>query len=90
MHLDLTKERFTLHQKARYLVKKSVKKISSKIRIIFSSISELLDLTDQQNNPVVLGHGAEGTNVVKNFFHLLFVGHQINIEKSRLGKLLIV
>ena len=34
--------------------------------MIFSSISELLDWTDQVSNPGVLRHGAEGTNVGEN------------------------
>ena len=77
VHLDLTNERFTLHQKAKDLVKskKFVKyvyvDVNWKIKVkfknnkesFFSSISELLDLNDQENNPDVLGHGAEGTNV---------------------------
>ena len=32
----------------------------------FSSVSELLDLNDQENNPDVLGYGSEGTNVGRN------------------------
>ena len=80
VHLDLTKERFTLYQKARDLVKskKFVKyvyadvncqlkvKFENNKKSFFSSISELVDLTDEQNNPGVLGHGAEGTNVGEN------------------------
>ena len=80
VHLDLTKERFTLYQKTRDLVKskKFVKyvyvdvncRVKVKFEInkesFFSSISELLDLIDQQNNPGVLGHGAEETNVGEN------------------------
>ena len=80
VHLDLTKERFTLYQKARDLVKskKFVKyvdvdvncqlkvKFENNKESFFSSVSELLDLTNKQNNPGVLGHGAEGTNVGEN------------------------
>ena len=80
MHLDLTKERFTLYQKARDLVKskKFVKyvyvdvncplkvKFENNKESFFSSISELFDLTDQESNPNVLGHGVEGTNVGEN------------------------
>ena len=80
MHLDLIKERFTLYQKARDLVKskKFVKyvyvdvncrlkvKFENNKESFFLSISKLLGLTDEQNNPGVLGHGAEGTNVGKN------------------------
>ena len=80
VHLDLTKERFTLYQKARDLVKskKFVKyvdvdvncqlkdKFENNKESFFSSVSELLDLTDKQNNPGVLGHGAEGTYVGEN------------------------
>ena len=38
-------------------------KLENNKESFFSSISELLYLTDQENNPGVLGHGAEGTNV---------------------------
>ena len=62
--LDLTKERFTLYQKARNLVKskKFVKyvyvdvdcrlkvKVENNKESFFSSLNELLDLTDQENN----------------------------------------
>ena len=79
VHLDLTKERFTLYQKARDLVKskKFVNylyvdvKCQLKIKFknsqpsCFSCISELLDLTDQECNHGVLGYGAEGTNLYK-------------------------
>ena len=44
----------------------------------FSSISELLDLNDQENNPDVLSHGAEGTNVGKYYcenIYDMFTGH---------------
>ena len=80
VHLDLTNERFTLYQKAKDLVKskKFVKyvyvDVNWKLKVkfennkesFFSSISELLDLNDQENNPDVLGYGAEGTNVGRN------------------------
>ena len=80
VHLDLTKERFRLYQKAKDLVKskESVKyvyvdancrlkvKFENNKESFFSSINELLDLTDQENNPSVLGHGAEGTNMGEN------------------------
>ena len=66
LHLDLTKERFTLYQKTRDLVKSNKLldlKLSSKItRNHFPSIKKLLVLTDQENNPGVLGYGAEGAN----------------------------
>ena len=32
----------------------------------FSSIGEILDLTDQENNPSVLEHEARGTNIGEN------------------------
>ena len=38
-------------------------KFENKHELFFSSISELLDLTDEQNKSGVIGHGAEGTNV---------------------------
>ena len=70
VHLDLTKGRFTLYQKARGLVKmkKFVKcvKLEYKKESFFSSISELFDLTDHENNPGILQHQAEGTNVGEN------------------------
>ena len=73
VHLDLTKERFRLYQKARDLVKskESVKyvyvDVNCQLKVKFennkesfiSSINELLDLADQENNPSVVGHGAE-------------------------------
>ena len=66
LHLDLTKESFTLYQKTRDLVKSNKLldlKLSSKIaRNHFSSIKKLLVLTDQENNPGVLGYGAEEAN----------------------------
>ena len=80
VHLDLSKERFTLCRKAKILVKskKFVKyvyvDVNCQVKIkfennresFFSSINELLDLTDQEINPGVLGHEAEGTNVGEN------------------------
>ena len=74
MHLYLTQERFTLHQKSRDLVKskKCVKhvyddencllkvKFENNKESIFSSISEFLDLTDQGNNPGVRWQGHQG------------------------------
>ena len=68
VHLDLTKERFTLYQKARDLVKSKkfvnylyvdVKcqlkiKFKNSQQSCFSCISELLDLTDQECNHGVL------------------------------------
>ena len=80
MPLDLTQGRFELYQKVRDLVKstKSVKyiyveyKLSIKNRIpkqkgvIFSSISELLDLTDQENNNDAHENEAEGAKVGEN------------------------
>lgn len=66
LHLDLTKESFTLYQKTRDLVKSNKLldlKLSSRItRNHFSSIKKLLVLTDQKNNPGVLGYGAEEAN----------------------------
>ena len=66
LHLDLAKESFTLYQKTRDLVKSNKLldlKLSSKItRNHFSSIKKLLVLTDQENNPGVLGYGAEEAN----------------------------
>ena len=81
VHLDLSKERFTLYRKARNLVKskKFVKyvyvDVNCRLKIkfeinkesLFSSINELLDLTDQGSNPGVLGHEAAGTNVGEIF-----------------------
>ena len=80
VHLDLTKDRFTLYQKARDVVKsKKFFKyvyidVSCRLKVkfennkesFFSAISELLDLIDQENNPIVLRHGAERTNVGEN------------------------
>ena len=77
-HLDLTKVRFTLYQKAKDLIKskKSVKyvyvAVNCRLKIEFEGnnakqviifSSELLDLNDQENKAGVLGHGAEETNV---------------------------
>ena len=80
MPLDLTQGRFELYQKVRDLVKstKSVKyiyveyKLSIKNKIlkqkgvIFSSISELLDLTDQENNNDAHENEAEGAKFGEN------------------------
>ena len=79
VHLDLTKERFTLYQEARDLVesKKFVKyvyvDVNCRLKVkfennkeLFFSSSELLDLTDQENKPAVFGHEAEGANVSEN------------------------
>ena len=89
VHLDLTKQRFTLYQKTRDLVKSKTfikyvyvdvnrgfkVKFENNKESFFSSISELLDLTDEQNNLGVLGQRAEGNNVRCFFCRLLFVGH---------------
>ena len=80
VHIDLTKERFTLYQKARDLVKWKIfvkyvyvdvncrlkVKLENNKESFSSSMSELLDLTDQENNPGVLKHGPDGTNVGEN------------------------
>ena len=80
MPLDLTQGRFELYQKVRDLVKstKSVKyiyveyklliknRIPKQKGVIFSSISELLDLTDQENNNDAHENEAEGVKVGEN------------------------
>ena len=41
-------------------------KIENNRESFFSSISELVDLTNQENNPYILKHETEGTIVCEN------------------------
>ena len=43
-----------------------IKLEDNKESFFFSAISKLLDITDQENNPGVIRHGAERTNFGEN------------------------
>lgn len=80
VHLDLTKNRFSLYQKASDLVKSKEcdiylfvdvncwlkVQIKNSKESFFSFISELVDLTNQENNPYILKHGAGETILCEN------------------------
>ena len=80
VQLDLTKDRYTLFQKAIDLTKSKKciicvhTDVNCRLKVkfeknresFFSSIRELLDLTNEESYPSVIEHGAQGNNLDEN------------------------